>query len=85
MRDERNDWNQQYQYDRDFMLGQIKENADKHDKLCDDFTKLQIKYALLWGKLMGIALAGGVIGSLLGSIVKLLPAILKALQSTSKP
>ncbi len=89
MRDERNDWNQQYQYDRDFMLSLHKEGADKHDKLCDEVAKLQIKYALMWGKLLGIgavlAITGGTVGGLLGSIVKLLPAILKALQSTPKP
>jgi hypothetical protein len=88
MRNDNGTWDKQYRYDRDFMLAQLKEQADQHDALCEEVTMLRIKIAVMWTKVAGIAalvaLIGGMLGGLLGGFIKLLPAILKALQMTVK-
>ncbi len=71
------DWNQQWKWDREHILQHLEEYADKHDKLCKEVQKNTIDIAVMWTKVAWIAAA-------VSAGVRLLPAILKLLQTSPK-
>ena len=74
-------WLDQYKYDRDSIINAQKEQANKHDKLCEEYHKLRIEFEVQRGRLKLIATLSGVLG---GLIMKYVPAIIKALESSPK-
>lgn len=81
-------WSQQWEWDREHIIQHQEEYADKHDKLCDEVHKNTIDIAIIWTKVALIALIAGGLGGCLGALavgfLKILPALLKLMQTTSK-
>jgi len=92
VKDTRDDFDHQYQYDRDWILHQFEAIARNYKEQCDIVTQIRLHYATMWGKLVTVAAIGSVIGGIVGGaigaaviwFVKYAPAIQKAAESVPK-
>jgi len=71
------EWVRQLRLENELLTAQVREITTKYNKLCEEVVKNRIDIAVLWTKVAWIA-----IGISVG--VKLLPAIIKVLQSAPK-
>lgn len=87
MNNERSSWVERYLEDRRLVINHLKEVSDKYDKLAEKTERLMIGQAVQTAKMglmsAGIAIVVAAVSSLVtGFIIKVLPAIIKLLQST---